>query len=187
LGNAFYNFPSLEKLTVEEGNPLYDSRDNCNALIYKRTNTLIVGCKNTIIPSSVRRIGDNAFYQCYELKEIDIPNSVISIGERAFMCCENLERVNIPDSVQEIKGAAFINCFKLKKVYLPDSVCSIDFEAFDNCHQLTEIRLPAQKAKIAPWALPRYGNLQTILVPKGMVEYYKEVLPEIYHPLIVEE
>ena len=48
---------------------MYDSRDNCNAIIEKETNTLIQGCKNTKIPSGVTEIGRYAFDGCSGLTE----------------------------------------------------------------------------------------------------------------------
>ena len=53
---AFAYCSGLEKITVESGNSRYDSRDNCNSIIDKKTNTLIAGCKNSVIPNSVASI-----------------------------------------------------------------------------------------------------------------------------------
>jgi hypothetical protein len=51
----------LSQITVDPSNPKYDSRDNCNAIIETATNKLIVGCKNTKIPSSVTEVAEDAF------------------------------------------------------------------------------------------------------------------------------
>ena len=58
---AFGGCSSLESLKVSEGNVEYDSRENCNVIIETVSNTLVVGCKNTKIPSSVKWIGESAF------------------------------------------------------------------------------------------------------------------------------
>ena len=52
---------NLASIKVEEGNGVYDSRGDCNAVIETKNNTLIIGCKNTIIPKGVANIGDCAF------------------------------------------------------------------------------------------------------------------------------
>ena len=86
-GNAFEGCSGLEKITVDGGNKRYDSRDNCNSIIDTETNTLIVGCKNSVIPNSVTSIGDYAFYGCSGMTELILPNSVRSIGDFAFSLC----------------------------------------------------------------------------------------------------
>ena len=90
---VFMNCPGLTGMVVESNNPRYDSRSNCNAIIETSTNTLIAGCKSTIIPNSVTAIGDNALYWCDGLTSIVIPNSVTSIGEMAFYHCTGLTDV----------------------------------------------------------------------------------------------
>ena len=59
---AFSGCSSLTSVVVDAGNSKYDSRNDCNAIIETASNTLIAGCKNTIIPNSVTSIGDDAFY-----------------------------------------------------------------------------------------------------------------------------
>jgi hypothetical protein len=86
---AFCGCDSLAEIVVEEGNPVYDSRKNCNAIIEKATNTLICGCQNTIIPDSVTSIGDEAFCYCDSLISITIPESVTSIRNYAFNGCKS--------------------------------------------------------------------------------------------------
>ena len=85
--NAFNNCPSLRSIVVDKDNPIYDSRNNCNAIVETSSNTLLYGCSNTIIYDSVTEIGKNAFIGCTSLTSIDIPNSVTEIGDGAFQGC----------------------------------------------------------------------------------------------------
>lgn len=85
--DAFYGCPSLTFVSVEKGNTVYDSRDNCNAIIETSTNTLIFGCKKTVIPNSVTEIGACAFWECSSLTYVTIPNNVTKIGDYAFFDC----------------------------------------------------------------------------------------------------
>ncbi len=90
---AFIRCGSLEKIKVDRQNKMYDSRDNCNAIIEKKTNTLMRGCKNTIIPNDVTKIGLSSFSGCNSLTSITIPDNVTSIGKSAFQNCSNLKDV----------------------------------------------------------------------------------------------
>ena len=104
---AFSSCSGLTSIMVEESNSIYDSRNNCNAIIETATNTLIAGCKNTIIPNSVKSIGDYAFSHCSGLTSISIPNSVTSIGDYAFYYCKGPTSVTIPNSVISIGERTF--------------------------------------------------------------------------------
>lgn len=91
--NIVLNSCNLTSIKVADGNPKYDSREDCNAVIETETNTLVLGCKNTVIPENVTSIGDVAFDSCESLTSITIPKSIVSIGESAFCCCRNLRDV----------------------------------------------------------------------------------------------
>ena len=105
---AFYGC-DLDSINVESGNTVYDSRDNCNALIETATNTLLCGCNNTIIPNSVTSIGNNAFNGCSGLTSVEIPNSVTSIGSSAFSSCSSLKLVLYNATNSKSGGAVFDN------------------------------------------------------------------------------
>ena len=92
---TFDGCSGLTSIIVEESNTVYDSRNNCNAIIETASNTLIVGCKNTIIPNGVTGI-NGAFAGCSGLTSITIPNSVTSIGGGAFNSCSGLTSITIP-------------------------------------------------------------------------------------------
>lgn len=89
----FKNCPSLTSIVIDKDNPVYDSRENCNAIIETAYNTLYQGCTNTIIPSSVTKIGPRAFLQCAGLTSVTIPNNVEYIDESAFADCCDLTSV----------------------------------------------------------------------------------------------
>ena len=114
--DAFSGCSGLTSIRVEDGNTTYDSRNNCNAIIRTATNTLILGCMDTIIPGSVMNIGEHAFQYCSGLTSITVPNSVISIGDWAFNTCDNLTSITIGNSVSSIGEFAFSDCPKLSSV-----------------------------------------------------------------------
>ncbi len=106
---AFSGCSGLTSVIVENGNTTFDSRNNCNAIITTASNTLIVGCQNTIIPNSVTSIERYAFQNHSGLTSVTIPNSVTSIGTHAFSNCIGLTSVTIPNSVTSIGYNAFNN------------------------------------------------------------------------------
>lgn len=110
---AFVGCKSLTSVIVDEGNPRYDSRENCNAVIETATNKLILGCSQTIIPESVTEIGEEAFSSCDSLT---IPEGVTSIGAEAFRNCESLKSITIPVSIKSIGGCAFDMCESLTSI-----------------------------------------------------------------------
>ena len=129
----------LTSIIIDSGNPVYDSRDNCNAIIESKSNTLIAGCKNTIIPKTVTSINDNAFDACSGLKSIEIPKSVISIGAQAFADCNDLTSIEIPNSVTSIGTWAFFFCSNLSSIVIPKSVTNIGSNPFIGCTGLASI------------------------------------------------
>ena len=103
---AIYNCALLGSITVDEKNSVYDSRDNCNAIIKTKTNELIVGCYNTVIPNGVKSIANYAFEEVGHLGDVIIPPSVTSIGDYAFKG-SFLTGVYLPPSITSIGKYAF--------------------------------------------------------------------------------
>ena len=137
--DAFSGCTGLTSIDVESGNTIYDSRNNCNAIIETSTNTLIQGCKTTIIPNSVTSIGGSAFEDCTGLTSVTIPNSVTSIGGSAFSGCTGLTSVAIGNSVTSIGGSAFYGCTDITSITIGNNVTSIGESAFEDCTGLTSI------------------------------------------------
>ena len=119
---AFAYCDALSSITVDPFNFMYDSRDNCNAIIQTSTNKLIAGCKDTVIPSSVTSIGSTAFCGIKTLTSIEIPDSITSIGMSAFEYT-GLTSITIPSSVTSIGNSAFQN-IPLVKYYCDNTIIS---------------------------------------------------------------
>ena len=111
----FYGCDGIEGFVVDPANEDYDSRDNCNAIIKKYNDELIVGCKNSTIPDGVVSIADDAFNRCSGLTSITIPSSVTEIGGWSFWFT-GLTSINIPASVAYIGTNPFGGCAELTEI-----------------------------------------------------------------------
>ena len=162
----------------------------------KSSNTLISGCKNTVIPNTVTTIGVNAFRCCQGLTAITIPNSVTTLLDGAFYDCEDLTAIEIPNSVKTMDMWVFGYCFSLASVKMSNAVTSLRQSVFFRCTSLTSIEIPKSVTSIEALALEGCSSLKSITsyitdvfktgqmafrgcenailyVPKGLVETYK--------------
>lgn len=159
---SYLGRPNLSKIVVNDNNPVYDSRDNCNAVIKTDTNTLLYGCKNTIIPQDIKIIGDYAFYYCSSLKSIIIPGGVQRIECFAFEGCDDLTKIELPDTVISIGQEAFARCEKLNSVIMPNGLKEVGTLQEDG--ELIDIFYDCEE-------------LQSIIIPKNTLQDYLKVIP----------
>ena len=118
---AFMGCTSLETITVDEKNAIYESPGDCNAIIETASKTLVIGCKGTTIPDNVTSIGDDAFEDCTGLTIIEIPASVTSIGASAFYNCSGLASVIVHATIVPTLGSIAFdrNASSGRKIYVP--------------------------------------------------------------------
>ena len=187
--NAWEDCPNITSITVDQNNPIYDSRNKCNAIIETATNTLICGCSKTVIPNSVVVIGNDAFSYCSNLVSINIPESVTYIGDNAFRKCYSLKSIKIPNSVTYIGNDAFyksgltsidlpnsINVIRREtfgfcpftSFNIPNSVTKIEEEAFQGCSYLTTINIPSSVTYIGAVAFDRCSKLSSVNIPQSV-------------------
>ena len=140
---SFGNCSKLENIFVDEDNNYFTS---VNGVLYdKNMNTLIQcpgGKDKIIIPESVHRIGEYAFYGCSWLREVLIPESVTFIGEGAFDECGFLRNIVLPKLLTKIEDFTFYNCSSLTSVIFPEGLTNIGFQAFFYCTSLSSINIP---------------------------------------------
>lgn len=188
---AFYGCSNLTTITVDAGNTVYDSRDNCNAVVETATNTIIAGCKTTTYPTSVTTIGECAFFGCEGITSLTIPSTVSSIQNWAFLDCTNLLTLTVPSTINDIKDVAFMGCSNietlnwntynvsprvvsmhavksLKNVILSDSIKRIAPAAFANCRSLESIILPSNLEVIEEDAFLNCESIKTISIPSSI-------------------
>ena len=160
---------SLTTITVDENNTVYDSRNNCNAIMKTATDELIQGSINTVIPDDTLILGSYAFWYIpiteitlpeglltikgnaiygTQITELIIPSTVNSLLSFSFGTNNNLTSIVIPENITELPENVLFNCKKLEAVILPDTLTQIDRNAFGSCSALTSIFIPKSVATI---------------------------------------
>ena len=143
--------PLLAAIKVDGGNAVYDSREDCNAIIEKATDILVMGCSNTQVPESVKGIGNYAFANCRDITAISIPDAVKTIGTSAFESCSSLAShlfdmavVTIGSGLQSIGEYAFYDCYDLASITVNAVTAPVlNYKAFYNADKNGTLNVPA--------------------------------------------
>ena len=175
---AFGYCGGLTSIVVDKENKYYDSRNNCNAIIETSSNTLVRGCKNTIIPDSVTSVKWGAFCGCSGLTSITIPAGVTRIEATAFKGCSGLtsivvdkenkyfdSRNNCNAIIETESNTLVIGC---KNTTIPADVTSIGGCAFFDCSSLTSITIPKGVTRIWGDAFAGCSGLTSITISAGV-------------------
>jgi hypothetical protein len=183
---------NLKTIIVDKDNKVFDSRNNCNAIIDTETNELIQGCQTTVIPNTVTRIGNEAFFGMAGLTSIDIPNSVTSIGNSAFGQ-SGLTTLTIPNSVIYLGEYIFAGCIDMKSITLTESLKTIQTWTFQSCVELQSITIPASVESIYWDSFCSCNNLKSMyfnsttppVANTDMSDWQKKSLNELFKGVII--
>ncbi len=146
--SPFTRNTQLRNIYVVPENTKFDSRNSCNAIIETETNTLLCGCKNTIIPQDITALGNSCFsYVNFPSGTIQIPDSVKSIYDDAFYN-SNLTEITIPEGITQLGTYTFCSCANLSSVNLPDSLTYLGDYCFGGCPALNYIEIPKNLASV---------------------------------------
>ena len=121
---------SLTSIRVSSANKKYDSRNNCNSIVETKSNKIISACRASIIPESIKRIGESAF-EGVHMDKIVIPDSVAYIDDNAF-ANSILTEITLSENVIRIGDHSFGYCSYLKKIVIKNYNMQIGHGAFDN-------------------------------------------------------
>jgi len=109
------------------------------------------GCSNlisVIIPNSVTKVDNFAFYNCTSLASVTIGSSVTSIGSSAFQGCTSLTSITIPDSVTSIEGIAFGGCTNLTSVTFRGTITEENLAVlFKTIRRRLENKVPCRRQR----------------------------------------
>lgn len=148
-------YSNIKTINVDPENELFDSRDNCNALIESAKNKIRFACASTTIPTSVTVIGTNA-----------------------FCMCKNLEIIHLPEGITEIENSAFWSCQDLKEIVLPKSLKKIGFGVFTSCPNVENVKVSWNTEESIPYCSFYNSNVPytaKLLIPSGTLSFYRKV------------
>ena len=167
-GCIFWGCTNLSKIQVSKNNKVYDSRNNCNAIIETAENKLIAGCKNSVILNGIKSIKQGAFLGCTGLTDIEIPNSVTELDDSAFGGT-GIKSLNIPGSIKVMGWDVFSNCQQLEEVDISYGVKKIGWGAFSNCEKLKKVTIPNSVIEIGERSFEYCSALENVSIPDGVI------------------
>ncbi len=162
--NPFSSCSNLETIVVDTNNPVYDSRNSCNAIIQTSSNTLVSGCKNTVIPEDVTAIGDKAFQSIPLASTVIIPEGVTSVGSSAFGNC-GIIKLTLPSTLKSLGICAFSTNMNMEDVY-----CYREHNVENNIDMTFEYMGAAVWQQTCDEYIPGRAKLHVL---PGDVEYYR--------------
>ncbi len=177
--NPFYGCNQLQSIVVEDGNPNYDSRNNCNAICDKQKRWVISTSKNTVIPATITGIGTHAFAYRDDLNEYKVPAHITWIADNAF-AYSNLYNVSMADNDDLYIGQwAFQQCGELRTMKIGRGIRNINQQVFKGCPNLSHIYVNAAlppKVKNYTFEIDDAGNTYSgkVHVPSASLKTYKK-------------
>lgn len=189
---AFWGgFEKLTNIVVEQNNPKYDSRSNCNAVVETATNTIILGCINTTFPQSIDCIDRFAFKNSKLIEHIIIPDNIRSLQLVCFNGCDNLRSIVFPENIKILGTCLSIDSKRLQSpIYtknyfikfpsdyrgeysVPDGIEYICADAFKDCRFVSSVALPQSVKEIGNNAFENCENLVSISLLEGIEKIEK--------------
>ena len=167
--NAFAGATGILNIDIQTGNTNFKVQEN---VLYNYEMTKAVMCPSgktdlTIIPEGVEEIGDYAFYMVDQCQDYQFPTTLKRIGKQAFAHCYGLRSFVIPDSVEEIGENCFDLCEKLSSITIGSGLKHITSEAFIECRSLKTIEIPSTVKSIGKSAIAGSG-LTSITFNEGL-------------------
>ncbi len=154
---------NIAKLTVNPANTVFDSRDNCNAIIRTADNTLVAATDGAFIPATVDSIAQESFNELYGIRSLTLPADLKHVSQYGFMNLENLTLItsNIQNPAGVLEQDAFENwygnTYQTVTLYVPAGTLAAyradeQWNRFQNIVEMTPETKPASVEDIAPIA-----------------------------------
>ena len=171
-GAAYYGLSTIEEVVVPK-----------NVRVLRGAFEGMAGLrKATILTDKLTEIGDDAFFWCSALEEVNIPDGITRIGVGAFFWNLRLRKINIPSTVTRIEKHAFDSA-PLDSIDIPAGVTFIGRNAFWNNSKLQKVYArPIIPPVTTEWTngdgpyLPFHScpmETAILYVPKGSADAYR--------------
>lgn len=131
--NIFIDNLSIKSFEVDSGSAYYSSE---NGILYNKDKTVLIRCPTEYeggvqVNSSVKEIGDYAFYKCNKITNVVLSRNVETINNNSFTY----------SSITSIDLGEILSYF--------------DFHCFDHCMNMDSITIPSSVTDIADYYNPR--------------------------------
>ncbi|MFQ9516582.1 MAG: leucine-rich repeat protein [Eubacterium sp.] len=136
-----------------------------------------------ILPQEAGQIGNNAFKDHTEIREIDFGSTLNEIGAYAFYGCTGISEVVIPDNVTEIGRNAFAYCDSLENIVIGKGVTKIPHFAFFKDTNLKTVAIPATVTEIDNDAFSKSDNV-VIYCEKDSAAYNYAIKRGLHYCLV---
>ena len=170
---VFFQCYLMNSIEVDEANPVYDSRNHCNTLLETATNTVLVACSSSEIPTTAATILDEAFDSAAKIKSMPFPaNPSQSDSDYYASLAKTLKRIHCEEITIARDGVVPDHVFQqindLRKVTFTGAVTELGVQCFYHCPSLTSVVLPASVEKIGSSAFMSCPSLKEITLSSGL-------------------
>lgn len=124
--------------------------------------------RNIVLPSSLKYIGDYAFYGLIELTGITLTSSITSLSNGCFTNCGSLQSIELPDTLEKIGEQCFSHCTGLTSITIPSSVVSLGDACFYGCKSLESISLPSKIKTLPHEIFCSCTSLNNVAIPDSV-------------------
>lgn len=125
--------------------------------------------KSVKLADSVKEIGNQSFYNCTALRDINLEN-VSQIRWESFLGCVHLKEITLSSGIRYLGRRSFSGCKRLNCVKFEKSTMLKGIEAgvFQNCESIEKISLPKGLTEIGNKAFYKCTSLKDIELPEGI-------------------
>lgn len=191
--NVFADCNNLRTIVIDEGNPLIDSRNGCNAIVETATNTILLGSNGTTIPEGIGAIEQEAFALCEKLEALHIPSSLDTIPLGTFSYCPNLTTITVDEEntkfdsrsncnaiIETATNTLLLGCVNTA---IPQDVEHIATRAFYSCQGWEELVIPDAVQTVGDEAFYNCRLLTSMTFGEGVRELGNNIFPWQYPSL----